>query len=208
MKKLNKGKTDDNENDEDKPDDVKKNGTENKPQAEEEEKVKKARKVAPKFVPDMLNDPQKGLESLYKRVGRLDENTVKGNKESLAILMRIYQQWVFQLFPADFGDMCNKLNSLPSVKKIVKSFVFDKKGFNSISDRILDSFAFDEDDEKEKNDEENLQPSQEQEKTHFLDDNNNDDDIDISITDNFDNNSYQPESQTTEILDFIGQDAE
>lgn len=167
--------------------------TEDKPPAEEEEKVKKARKVAPKFSPEMLNDPNKGIEALYKRVEKLNDKNIKGNKESLAILMQIYQKWIFQLYNADFGDMCYKLNKLPSVKKIVKSFVFDKKGFNSISDRILDNFIDDDDDENQKNDEENFKPPPPQGESHFLDDN------DIDISDN-----GQPESQTSEILDFIG----
>lgn len=177
--------------------------TEKQP-TEEEEKVKKARKVAPKFTPEMLNDPNTGLEALFKRVQRLDENTIKGNKESLDILMKIYQKWIFQVFPADFGDMCSKLNQLPAVKKIVKNFVFDKKGFNSISSRILDNFIDSDDDENEKKDEENFQPPPNQEKSRFLDE---DDDIDLSIPDNFDKNT-PTDSQTSEILDFIGQDSQ
>lgn len=186
---------------------AKENESEDKPQTEEVEKVKKARKMAPKFVPEMLNDKQKGLASLYKRVDKLDQNVTKGDKESLAILMRIYQQWIFQLFPADFGDMCSKLNQLPAVKKIVKTYVFEKKGFGTgVANRILSNFIDDENDENENNDNENYQPEdQAQEKSHFLDDNN---DTDIDIADGLDNNSEQPNSQTIEILDFIGEESQ
>ena len=159
------------------------------------EKPQKARKVAPKFSPESLNDPTIGLSALYKKVERLNSNTIRGDKESLSMLMRIYQQWIFQLFPADFGDMCNKLNSLPTVKRIVRNFIFDKKGFSiQANDRLLEDFLGEEnEDEKNENEEQVPKPTAPQ---NFLDD---DDIPDIDLNEI----AEKKENEPMEILDLL-----
>jgi hypothetical protein len=101
---------------------------ESKPTAEE--KPKRARRVLPTFQASMLSDPDKGLECLLRKFERMDDASLDGSRESLALLMRTYQAWLYGLFPADFGDMCWKMGDRKGVKNIVRDFVFDKKGFS------------------------------------------------------------------------------
>ncbi|OHT06537.1 hypothetical protein TRFO_25423 [Tritrichomonas foetus] len=141
---------------------------EDKNKKEEEVVIKKARKVAPKFNPATLNDPEKGLEALYKKIDRLNPNIVHGDKESLSMLMRIYQQWLYQVFPADFGDMCWKISDMGPVKSAVRNFVFDKKGIErSGFDREIGN-SFVDDDEAPQDEEAYKEPPQQS--SRFLDD--------------------------------------
>ena len=175
----------------------------------EDAPVKKARRLAPKFNAQSLLDPEKGLDALYKKVERLNHNIIHGDKESLAMLMRIYQQWIFQLFPADFGDMCWKLNETSAVKNIVRNYVFEKKG-RTIVERILDDENFiDNDDENNDENEYNGNSIQ----SRYLDD---DDDDDIELANNqsnqISNNNPVPENNDSsnkegEILDVIGRES-
>jgi hypothetical protein len=95
-----------------------------------EEKPKRARRVLPTFQASMLSDQDKGLEHLLRKFERIDDASLDGSRESLALLMRTYQGWVYDLFPADFGDMCWKMGDRKGVKNIVRDFIFDKKGFS------------------------------------------------------------------------------
>jgi hypothetical protein len=101
-------------------------------------KVKRARRVAPAFQPSMLSDPQKGLQALLHRFEKFDDSALDGSRESLALMMRTYQGWLYNLFPADFGDMCWKIGDRKNVKLIVRDFVWDKKGFNRTIRRDTD----------------------------------------------------------------------
>jgi hypothetical protein len=95
-----------------------------------EEKVKRARRVVPTFEASMLTDPQKGLELLLRKFEKMDETALDGSRESLSLMMRTYQSWLYHLFPADFGDMCWKIADRKNVKGVVRDFVWDKKGVN------------------------------------------------------------------------------
>jgi hypothetical protein len=98
----------------------------------EEQKAKRARRVVPTFQAGMLNDPQKGLATLLHRFEKLDDSAFDGSPESLALMMRTYQGWLYNLFPADFGDMCWKIADRKQVKSIVRDFVWDKRGIRRI----------------------------------------------------------------------------
>ncbi|KAH0785733.1 hypothetical protein GPJ56_010295 [Histomonas meleagridis] len=92
--------------------------------------VAKKRKVRPKFDANLLNDPKIGLEKLMRLFDKFDEVNPLEGKEGLAIMMRYYQQWLYHIFPADFGDMCWKIDQFPGTKKICRNFVDDKKGYD------------------------------------------------------------------------------
>ena len=89
------------------------------------EKVRKPRKIAPRFTAELLLDETRGLEALYQKVEKLDPDIMTGTKENLQTLMEIYQKWLFQLFPADFNDMCWKIADYQGVRNIVRSFVLN-----------------------------------------------------------------------------------
>lgn len=97
-------------------------------ESEEPAKPKRTRKPVPKFEAEMLTDPNKGMAALYRKMQKLDDSQLVGDKERLAWLMRTYQQWLYQLFPADFRDMCWALPDRKGVKATVRDFVFDMRG--------------------------------------------------------------------------------
>ena len=99
---------------------------------EPEQTLKKARKPIPKLEASTLTDERRGLKPLYNKLLSLDDNSLSGDKESLALLMRIYQQWLYGVFPGDFGDMCWKLPERKGVKGIVRDFVYDIKGLERL----------------------------------------------------------------------------
>jgi hypothetical protein len=49
--------------------------------------------------------------------------------------MRTYQGWLYNLFAADFGDMCWKIGDRQHVKSVVRDFVWDKKGVSRVLPR-------------------------------------------------------------------------
>lgn len=93
-----------------------------------EDVPKRARRVIPKFEVSMLTNPTTGLAPFYEKCKRLDDASLSGDKESLAMVMRMYQQWFYRMFPADFGDMCWRVSSVKGVKSAVRDFVFDLRG--------------------------------------------------------------------------------
>jgi hypothetical protein len=72
--------------------------------------VKHTRRVIPTFEASILNDPQKGLQSLLHKLEKIEDSALDAYRESVSLMMRIYQGWVYNLFTADFGDMCWKMD--------------------------------------------------------------------------------------------------
>jgi hypothetical protein len=69
----------------------------NPPEAkpEIEPKVKRAHRVLPTFEASMLNDPQKGLQSLLHKLEKIEDSALDGSRESLSLIMRTYQGWLY-----------------------------------------------------------------------------------------------------------------
>lgn len=156
-------------------------------QATEKEKPTKARKQTPKFESKLLLDKNKGFEKLLKMFNKFDENKPLEGKEGLAIMMRYYQQWFYQLYPADFGDMCEKIDQFNGVKNICREFVDDRNGYSRYVQNIEE-----ENESTNDNNKDNKNKS-------FLDD---DDDIEF-VKGNNNQNHEDPEVEA-EILDLIG----
>ena len=98
---------------------------------QEEERPKRARRAIPKFELANLQDPEKGLSYFWQKCERLPDTSLAGDRESLSLLMRMYQHWLYRLFPADFGDMCWKIADRKGVKAYVRNFTFDVRGIDA-----------------------------------------------------------------------------
>ena len=101
---------------------------ENEPEQEEEKKPKRTRRPIPKFEAAMLTDPEKGMAAFYRKMQKLKDSELTGDKERLAWLMRMYQQWLYRLFPADFRDMCWTIGDRKGVKATVRDFIYEARG--------------------------------------------------------------------------------
>lgn len=160
----------------------------------------KPRRQARKFEANLLLDKDRGLEKLLRMFGKFDQSAPLEGREGLAIMMRYYQQWLYQLYPADFGDMCEKIGGYNGVRNICREFVDDRNG----SGRYIQNI---EDGEETGNTENNSNQS-------FLDD---DDDLEVVNEEeggSVENKQVTPTNQNVEpqedpevdaeILDLIG----
>ena len=107
-------------------------------QVTEKEKPTKSRKQTPKFDPKLLLDKDKGIEKLLRMFNKFDQGNPLEGKECLTIMMRYYQQWFYQLYPADFGDMCEKIDQFNGMRNICREFVDDRNGYSRYVQNIED----------------------------------------------------------------------
>lgn len=167
---------------------------ENKQTDESAEKIqpKKPRKSRPKFTANLLLDETNGLSALYRRVARFDPDIMTGSKENLQTLMNVYQKWLFQLYPADFNDMCWKISNYKGVRHNIQEFVFN---IREASSSLKTNSEQPENQPKEEQSEENTQKSEQSNPIQISDE------IRVPIEPSEPHEEIQPH-----ILDFLGEE--
>ena len=106
---------------------------ETKTETEKEiEKPKKIRNTRPKFDTKLLSNEEKGIQLLKKKLENFNPLKCTSEKEALNILMKKYQLWLYQLYPADFEDMCWKLIKTICIKSTIQQKIYKFKGINRI----------------------------------------------------------------------------